>query len=490
MTLSITDLFTPAPSGVSLGDPTAAIPSGSWLAQLLANAATLGLPTTAWQPGGITRTELAKLALALAGSDQVVSTMAQGGFLDWAAAVTPAPAVLGSAATPGWLDKLAQSTFNVTRTAATYAPGTVTFTNSFASSHGPYAPGTFHVANAAGRTYSNTSSITIAGSGTTTAAFQADVAGSASTAAPGTITTIVTSLVGVTVTNAASFIGTDAQSNASLVLACRNKQGSLSPNGPKSAYYYFALQASTILGALTPPVALQHPINRALVQANTSTGVVTTTIANAAGTTDGAVSLVVSGATNASPIVVTVPSTTGVIAGDWVLVQGVQGNTSANGYWIAGTVTGTTIALTGSAGNGTYLSGGTVEGGDLGLVDSVIQANVVPLGRTAVTQWATSLAVTVVVTVYVPAAQGSAVVATVQNAVASYIGNVPIGGFVTGVVTPNTIPNAGLCAACAIAAPYIQDISATMNGSGVDLALTALQVPTLVLPVSVVVRTF
>jgi hypothetical protein len=67
----------------------------------------------------------------------------------------------------------------------------------------------------------------------------------------------------------------------------------------------------------------------------------------------------ITGCTNASPIVCTVSSTAGLSQGNVLYVTGVGGNTAANMIWQLGTVTGTTFALSGSTGNGAYVSGGT-----------------------------------------------------------------------------------------------------------------------------------
>ncbi|MBV9945973.1 MAG: hypothetical protein JOZ69_03905 [Myxococcales bacterium] len=73
-----------------------------------------------------------------------------------------------------------------------------------------------------------------------------------------------------------------------------------------------------------------------------------------------AFSLNVLGATNASPIVVTVGSTLGLQAGMMVQIAGVQGNLAANGIWPISNVTGTTFQLVGSVGSGAWVGGGTV----------------------------------------------------------------------------------------------------------------------------------
>lgn len=68
----------------------------------------------------------------------------------------------------------------------------------------------------------------------------------------------------------------------------------------------------------------------------------------------------ITGATNATPIQITV-SSHGYVTGDVIYISGVPGNTAANGVWII-TNTGTnTFTLDGSAGNGTYTSGGSAQ---------------------------------------------------------------------------------------------------------------------------------
>lgn len=67
----------------------------------------------------------------------------------------------------------------------------------------------------------------------------------------------------------------------------------------------------------------------------------------------------VTGATNASPIVVTSASH-GLSVGQSVTVTGVGGNTAANGTFVVSAVgSANTFTLSGSTGNGAYTSGGT-----------------------------------------------------------------------------------------------------------------------------------
>lgn len=66
----------------------------------------------------------------------------------------------------------------------------------------------------------------------------------------------------------------------------------------------------------------------------------------------------ITGATNASPIVLTVASH-GLSDNDLVLVENVGGNTNANGLWRIETVDANSFKLLSSSGNSAYTSGGT-----------------------------------------------------------------------------------------------------------------------------------
>jgi hypothetical protein len=67
----------------------------------------------------------------------------------------------------------------------------------------------------------------------------------------------------------------------------------------------------------------------------------------------------ITGATNAAPIVISV-ATHGYSSGDRVAIEGVKGNTPANGDWRITVVDVNSFELNGSSGNGTYTSGGSV----------------------------------------------------------------------------------------------------------------------------------
>lgn len=69
--------------------------------------------------------------------------------------------------------------------------------------------------------------------------------------------------------------------------------------------------------------------------------------------------IVVSGSTNATPIVITLAAGHGLKNGDRLALSGITGNTNANGEWTLASVGATTATLVGSVGNGTH--GGTVR---------------------------------------------------------------------------------------------------------------------------------
>lgn len=68
----------------------------------------------------------------------------------------------------------------------------------------------------------------------------------------------------------------------------------------------------------------------------------------------------VTGATNASPIVITAASH-GLETGNRVVISSVGGNTAANGTFTITKVNANSFSLDGSTGNGAYTSGGTAH---------------------------------------------------------------------------------------------------------------------------------
>lgn len=265
--------------------------------------------------------------------------------------------------------------------------------------------------------------------------FTADLIGPGSNAAPGQISTTVTSVPGCFVSNVIlPFTGSAWQSNVSLTALCRAQLQAVSPNGAKGAYLVYALQAATLLGAQSTPKTLTQAITRAVPSNNTATGAVTTTVANATGPVPGVTNLLVIGMTGngVNPIVVQVATTTGLTTGMNAIVSGVNGNPAANGYWPITVVDGSHFSIP-TTGNGAWTTGGVVEAGDLGLVDSILQAYATPNAVTELTQSAASLTVNITASIFIPSAFvvdfGSS--STANKAVTSlvaYLPNIPIGG--------------------------------------------------------------
>jgi hypothetical protein len=163
---------------------------------------------------------------------------------------------------------------------------------------------------------------------------------------------------------------------------------------------------------------------------NTAYGIVTTTMRNGGGTVGGCMNIAITAASATSPIQITTSTPHKCVSGDYVQVNGVQGNTNANGQWQITFVDGSNFSLNTSTYGGTpYVAAtGTVSGGDLYAIDLIIQAKCVPEGVTASEQSGTSVAVTVTGTVYVPAALVAQYQASMQSTMTAYFAGFPIGG--------------------------------------------------------------
>ncbi len=230
--------------------------------EVLSLCATAELSTSAWQDGSVVRTIITILSQVIAAKSELEPEIAKGG--------------LGDLASPEWAKIWAQSIYDVLFVEAASATGTVDLANSSATVYTP-AAGELIVANTnSGQTYRNLNALTIPASGSLAdVAIQADIVGIAGDAAPGEITTLVSALVGVTVTNPVAVLGADEETTSALVARTRAKLGSLSPLGPKDAYNYVAQ---------TPELAATStPITRSKTTADSATGEVTVYCATAEG---------------------------------------------------------------------------------------------------------------------------------------------------------------------------------------------------------------
>ena len=280
----------------------------------------------------------------------------------------------------------------------------------------------------------------------TVATMQADVAGVASNAAPGAVTTTITQNAGVFCSNVLGWSGSNWESNVKYAARCQLSLALASPNGPSQAYVYYAESAQQILSTGVLPRGGTWPVynlTNGPVVANEfsapATGVVTTVVGSATpasstlgqNVTPGVSQLLVSGVTNANPAIVSTSGPTTLTPGQSMTatISGVLGMAGMNGTFIATYVSADSFSIpldTTSA--GTYLGGGSVEGGDLGQIDALIQANVVPDDTTAITVSAVALPISIVATVVVPQAYVAAYTLAVAAQLQAQIQSYDIGG--------------------------------------------------------------
>lgn len=360
-----------------------------------------------------------------------------------------------------------------------------------------------------------------------------DFVGAIGTLSSGQTAIMLTPFPGVTPTaqgtnGTGSIIGTAIEQNAHYLVRCQGKLAALSPNGASQAYQYVATSlpvfgsniippsdildlsespvsaiataAQDLLTALgftsgtqyyTAPTAanpwgVSTPVTRARAFLNTATGVVDVYAANAAGGLAGCAQLTITNVTWSSGsggvATVTTASAHDLSSSNWVIISGVQGASGVNNQ-IAGTpawqllsASGSTFTFALATNPGTFTSGGSVEGGDLGSVDAAIQAQVVPDGQTAIVAAATNANITVTATVYIPTKAGvSPAVAksNISTALATYLATVPIGG-VTAEST-GIVPGSELLVTIANANPGTVSVQPTPS----DVVLSNSQVPVL-----------
>jgi phage-related baseplate assembly protein len=230
--------------------------------------AQLNVSTTNWKPGGVVRLMVAAVSIVLSAFSVFVSLIARSAFL-----------TMSSGA---WLTLVARHVFFVERAVATFASGSVTLVNSGGGSYDPDI-GELVISNSiTGKTYRNTERFAapLTSGNSVTVAIRADEAGSGSSSGPNTITHLVTPLIGVTCTNGLSLVGQDEQTDDSLISECMLKPQSLSPNGARGAYEFFAKNALRSDGT-------SIGINRVTVSNSSLTGAAIVTVATASGAVTG-----------------------------------------------------------------------------------------------------------------------------------------------------------------------------------------------------------
>lgn len=161
------------------------------------------------------------------------------------------------------LTYIASSMFDIDRIPAVGTQGDITLTDTGGT--GPHSITTAHAFRdpLSGLTYHVLAGDTLPGSGSVTVSVQCDSPGSAGNVANASITEMVTSIAGVTVTNGtaggASWItrlGSNYEKDPVLRQRCRTKFATFSPNSPRSAYENMVLSATDGVGA---PVGIVKP---------------------------------------------------------------------------------------------------------------------------------------------------------------------------------------------------------------------------------------
>ncbi len=238
--------------------------------------AVLGVSVTSWKPGAVARTIIAATSVLLAAFSTLSAQIAKSGFLELAEG--------------DWLTLVARYVYGVERIEATFATGVVTLTNSGGGIY-IFDPGDLVVIRPSSggsepKTYRNTTAFTLAAGATVSIPVQATEQGASSTASPGLIAALETTLLGVTVTNALAVIGLDAEQDVPLRLRSLEKLSSLSPNGPRGAYEYFAKTAKRAngetIGVTRVKVSTSSPVSTVTVTVATATGTITGTTSNPA----------------------------------------------------------------------------------------------------------------------------------------------------------------------------------------------------------------
>jgi phage-related baseplate assembly protein len=214
---------------MTLDDLTTPLTEDQVKALLYAEIVARGGSPTSWKPGGWMRTLVAVFAAAIAGLTELAAAVTKGGFLELA--------------TGPWLTLVARYVYAVERDVGSFASGNVTFVNSTGAVYSGSASDLIVRNPISGKTYRNTAPYSIGSGATVDIPFSAIEIGAASTSAPGTITQLVTTLNGVTVSNGAPLVGLDEERDDALKLRCYEKTGSLSPNGPRDAYAFVARSA-------------------------------------------------------------------------------------------------------------------------------------------------------------------------------------------------------------------------------------------------------
>ncbi|WP_437935309.1 baseplate J/gp47 family protein [Sorangium sp. So ce341] len=230
--------------------------------------AAMKLPVTSWQDGGAAKAIISVVAAIFAGFTEIIALAIRANFLDTAEGI--------------WLTLLAYYVYGVTRIEATFASGEVRLVNTGGGIF-EFEPGEFICKHSVtGKQYTNVAFFKLEAGQTLPVAIRALEAGSRSSATPGQITELVTTMRGVTCTNPAPVVGRDGETDPELRERCRDSLGALSPNGPEAAYIYWAKSARRADGSAVN-------VNRVWVSKASSVGHVTVYVASPNGAVPGTI---------------------------------------------------------------------------------------------------------------------------------------------------------------------------------------------------------
>jgi phage-related baseplate assembly protein len=190
----------------------------------------VGVVTTTWKPGAVVRTIIVAVSAVLAALSNLQANICRSGFLQFSS---------GS-----WLTLVARYGYGVERLGATFASGSLTLVNGGGGVYTVDPDDWIFLNTATNKTYRNTQAFTLNALQTLTIQIQATEAGADSSADPGEIAALVTTILNVTCSNAGALTGTNAESDPELRSRAQQKLGALSPMGPWDAYTY-AVRSAT-----------------------------------------------------------------------------------------------------------------------------------------------------------------------------------------------------------------------------------------------------
>lgn len=200
-----------------------------------------GFPIESWQEGNVFRNLTEAECQAYADLTVKIAAIAGGGLLDAAL----------DAGLSDWLTLLAKSAYGIDRVEAGFTVGNATLTDGGA---GPYTivSGQLAAASADGLIYRNVDGGTLAQNGTLTLSWQAESPGVDYNVPANTLTTLVTSLAGVTIDNPIDLItqtwitteGNDEESDASVVQRCKARWPELGSGATAAVYEKWAKEGS------------------------------------------------------------------------------------------------------------------------------------------------------------------------------------------------------------------------------------------------------